>query len=122
MNAAVTLLSPLIITEHDPPAQAPLQAVKLAPAAGVAVRVTPVPPTYSAEHVPGQLMPPELLVTVPFPDTDTVNVYSDRNVAAAVFAASIVRAHVVAVPAQAEPQELKPLLPAVSITLVPLLN
>src|SRR5712691_11968846 len=118
MKAAVTLWSPLIVTEHDPPAQAPLQAVKLAPAAGVAVRVTTVPLLYCAEHVPGQLMPPELLVTVPFPDTDTVNMYRCRNVAAAVFAASIVRAHVAAVPAQAEPQELKPLVLAVSVTLL----
>ena len=74
MKAAVTLWSPLIVTEHDPPAQAPLQAVKLAPAAGVAVRVTAVPLMYCAEHVPGQLMPAGSLVTVPAPETETVSV------------------------------------------------
>jgi hypothetical protein len=73
MKAAVTLCSPLIVTEHDPPEQAPPHPVKLAPVAGVAVRVTAVPLLYCAEHVPGQLMPAGSLVTVPVPETETLS-------------------------------------------------
>jgi hypothetical protein len=47
--------------------------VKLAPVAGVAVRVTAVPLLYCAEHVPGQLMPAGSLVTVPVPETETLS-------------------------------------------------
>jgi hypothetical protein len=45
----------------------PLHPPNVEPAAGVAVKVTRVPPLNDAAHVPPQLMPAGLLVTVPFP-------------------------------------------------------
>lgn len=52
----------------------PLQPVKTEPAVGVAVSVTVVPLLMFALQVPGQLMPPTLLVTdpVPAPAVETV--------------------------------------------------
>ncbi|MBV9342150.1 MAG: hypothetical protein JO159_14855 [Acidobacteria bacterium] len=55
------------------PLQAPLKPEKLDPAAGEAVRLTLVPPLKLAEQLLGQLMPAGWLVTVPLPDTETVN-------------------------------------------------
>ena len=55
------------------PLQAPLKPEKLEPAAGEAVRLTLVPAVKFAEQVVGQLMPAGWLVTVPLPDTETVN-------------------------------------------------
>jgi len=57
------------------PVQSPPQPVNFvypAAVAGVAVSVTEVPLVYVALHVPGQLMPAGLLVTVPPPWGDTV--------------------------------------------------
>ena len=55
------------------PEQTPLlHPVKVIFEAGAAVRVTFVPTAYFATHVPGQLIPAGLLVTVPEPTTVTV--------------------------------------------------
>src|SRR5262245_66505469 len=57
-KVAVTDIAALIVTVQVPvPVQAPLQPVKVAPAAGVAVSVTAVPLLKAAEHVAPQLMP-----------------------------------------------------------------
>jgi hypothetical protein len=61
----------------------PLQEEPLHPendqlAAGLALKTTEVPPLYVAEQVPvplTQLIPPTLLVTVPWPESVTVRVY-----------------------------------------------
>lgn len=55
------------------PLQSPLNLVKLNPDDGVAVKVTAVPLLKLAAQVEGQLIPAGLLVTVPWPVTDTVN-------------------------------------------------
>ena len=69
VNVAVTDWSALIVTVHVPvPEQpAPLQPVKVEPAAGVAVSVTTVPSLNDAEQVAPQLIPAGELVTVPEP-------------------------------------------------------
>ena len=59
-----------------------------------------------AVHVPGQLIPVGLLVTVPVPDVETVNVSAALNAAATFSAAVIVTVHVV-VPEQAPLQPAK---------------
>jgi hypothetical protein len=53
----------------------PLHPPNVEPTAGVAVKVTRVPPLNDAEHVPPQLMPAGLLVTVPFPVPLLVTVF-----------------------------------------------
>jgi hypothetical protein len=70
--------------------------------AGLAVSVTLVPLEKLALHVPGQLIPPELLVTVPVPEAGdvTVNSYVWVKEALTVAAAVIVRVQA-AVPEQA---------------------
>jgi hypothetical protein len=55
------------------PVHAPLKPEKVDPAAAVADSVTPVPSLKFAAQVVGQLIPPGLLVTVPLPETETVN-------------------------------------------------
>lgn len=46
----------------------PVQLLKAAPEAGVAVNETDEPAIYDAEHVPGQLIPPgELVIEPPEP-------------------------------------------------------
>jgi len=60
-------------------AQSPLQAVKVAPPLGMAVRVTVVPDAKDALHVPGQLIPAGLLVTVPLPTTETEREKAETN-------------------------------------------
>jgi hypothetical protein len=68
VKVAVTALAAFMVTEHPAvPEQAPLQPVNAEPAAGVSVNVTTVPLMKFALHVPGQLMPAGLLVTVPVP-------------------------------------------------------
>jgi len=68
-NVAATVVEAASVTVHVPvPEQPPpLQAVKVDPAAGVAVSVTIVPFVNDAEHVAPQEMPAGLLVTVPLP-------------------------------------------------------
>src|SRR5262249_14821068 len=69
LNVAVTDCAALIVTvqvpvpEHPPP----LQPVNVEPAAGAAVRVTPVPLANEAEHVVPHEMPAGALVIVPLP-------------------------------------------------------
>ncbi len=55
------------------PVHAPLNPEKLYPAAGVAVKATVVPSVKLAEQVVGQSIPAGLLVTVPLPETETLN-------------------------------------------------
>ena len=50
--------------------QAPVQPLNDQPEAGVAFNVTWVREIYVCEHVPGQLMKPSVLVTVPLPATE----------------------------------------------------
>ena len=68
-NVAVTEVAAFSATVQVPvPEQPPpVQPAKVEPAAGVAVRVTAVPPANAAEHVAPQEMPAGLLVTVPVP-------------------------------------------------------
>src|SRR4051794_37681348 len=74
VKVATTFCAWFIVTLHGPaPLQAPLQLVKVNPAAGVAVSVTGVPAAKLSTQVPGQLMLPGLLTTVPLPLTPTVS-------------------------------------------------
>jgi len=58
---------------QEEPLQAPPKPVNWNPEAAVAVSVTVVPGPKLAVQVVGQLMPAGVLVTVPLPDTATVN-------------------------------------------------
>jgi hypothetical protein len=58
----------------------PLHPPNVEPTAGVAVNVTKVPLPNDAEHVPPQLMPAGLLVTVPFPVPPLVTVFTKPTV------------------------------------------
>ena len=75
-NVAVTDFAALIETTHVAavPVQAPLQPVKLEPAAAAAVSVTFVPSVKAAWQVAPQAMPAGLLVTVPEPAPARVTV------------------------------------------------
>src|SRR5438552_11066458 len=66
-NAAVTEVAAFIVTLQVPvPVQPPpLQPVQVAPAAGVAVRLTAVPVVKAVEQVAPQEIPAGVLVTVP---------------------------------------------------------
>jgi hypothetical protein len=68
-KVAVTVMLLLIGTVQEPvPVQpSPLQPAKTDPEAGIAVRMTVVPPENDREQVVPQLMPLGLLVTVPLP-------------------------------------------------------
>lgn len=68
LKVAVTAFAALMVTEQVPvPVQAPLQPVKVDPAAAVSVKVTTVPLLKLALQVLGQLIPLGLLLTVPLP-------------------------------------------------------
>src|SRR2546422_11377199 len=69
VNVAVTVVAALSVTVQVPVPEhpAPLQPLKVEPAAGAAVKVTAVPLAYVAEQVAPQEMPAGLLVTVPVP-------------------------------------------------------
>ena len=72
-NVAVMLCAAFIVTLQLPaPLQAPPQAEKVQPLAGVAVRLTFIPSPKSALHVDGQAMPVGPLATEPLPVTLTV--------------------------------------------------
>jgi hypothetical protein len=74
VNVADTDCGEFIVTVHPAlPLQAPPQPLKVQPLAGVAVKVTGVPPANPALHADGQLMPGGLLATVPLPVTLTVS-------------------------------------------------
>lgn len=66
-NDAVAVWFEVTVTVHGVVVHAPFQPTNVEPEFGVAVRVTCVPYVNVAEHVPGQEMPPTLLVTVPVP-------------------------------------------------------
>jgi hypothetical protein len=121
----VTDWAALIVTVQLLPAQAPVQPVKVEPAAALAVSVTLVPPPKLALHVPGQLMPAGVLVTVPepVPAVVTDNAKLTRlKVAVTDWAAFIVTVQL-PVPVQApplHPAKVEPVAAlAVSVTLVP---
>jgi len=106
----------------------PLQPEKVEPAAGVAVKITVVPPAYAAMHVAPQEMPAGLLVTVPIPEPVlfTVSVKAWRaKVAVTVVAAFRVTVQV-PVPEQPPPLQPEKVEPAagaaVKVTAVPLAN
>jgi phage tail protein X len=128
-NVAVTELAAFIVTVQAPvPVQAPLQPVKVAPAAGVAVSVTAVPAANDAEHVVPQLMPAGVLVTVPGPAPARLTVSAKdwrAKLAVTDVAAFIVTVHV-PVPEHPPPVQPVNVAPAdgvaVRVTAVPLVN
>jgi hypothetical protein len=69
VNVAVTVAAAVIDTVQVPvPEQPPPdQPVNVEPTAAWGVRTTLVPGAYNAEHVPGQVMPAGLEVTLPVP-------------------------------------------------------
>ena len=76
----VAVTNPVAVTLQAPtPEQASLQAAKVEPAAGEAVKPTIVPKAKLAAQEPGQLIPAGLLVTVPapLPESSTETVKSD---------------------------------------------
>jgi hypothetical protein len=127
-KVAVAELAAFIVTVHAPvPVHAPLQPVKVAPAAGVAVRVTAVPPLKDAEQVVPQLIPAGALVTVPEPAPARLTVSANdcrAKVAVTELAAFIVTVHApVPVHAPLQPVNVAPAAGvAVSVTAVPLLK
>jgi hypothetical protein len=127
-KVAVTARAALIVTEQLPvPVQAPLQPVKVEPAAGVAVKVTAVPVVNDAEHEAPQLMPAGLLVTVPLPAPALVTVSAKvgrANVAVTARAALIVTEQLpVPVQAPLQPVKVEPAVgAAVRVTAVPVVN
>src|SRR6185436_8235767 len=96
LKVAVTEVVALTVTAQVPvPEHAPLQPAKEEPAAGVAVRVIPVPGVTDCEQVAPQLIPAGLLLTapVPVPVLVTENVTGTRaNVAVTEVAALTVTA------------------------------
>src|SRR5262245_15021462 len=128
-KVAVTDIAALIVTVHVPvPVQAPLQPVKVAPAAGVAVSVTAVPLPKAAEQVLPQLMPAGALVTVPGPAPARVTVSAKDCPPkfAVIDAAALIVTVQVPVPEHPPPDQPVNVAPAagvaVSVTAVPLLK
>jgi hypothetical protein len=127
-KVAVTVVATAMVTAHVavPEQPPPLQAVKVEPAAGVAVSVTVLPLGKLPEHVAPQLIPAGELVTVPLPAPVMLKVRVTGcrpKVAVTVVAAVTVTAHVPV------PEQLPPLQPvkddpasglAVRVTVVPL--
>src|SRR5438046_1785759 len=127
-KVAVTVVAAETVTTHVPvPEQPPpLQPLKVAPTAGVAVSVTAVPLAKLAVHVTPQLIPTGALVTVPLPVPAllTVSAKLGRLKAAVTdVAAETVTVHA---PVPVHPPPLQPLKiepaagAAVSVTAVPL--
>src|SRR3984957_16340247 len=128
LKVTVTDFAALMVTEQAPvPVHAPLQPVKVDPAAALAVSVTTVPLLKLALQVVPQLIPVGLLVTVPVPVPAlvTLNLKTTAlNVAVTDFAALIVTLQVpVPVQAPLQPANVEPAaaLP-VSVTTGPLLK
>jgi len=128
VKVAVTVVAALKVTVQVPvPEQPPLQPVKIDPAAGAAVSVTPVPLAKLAAQVAPQVMPAGLLVTVPAPAPalETVSVKVGVKVAVTVVAAEIVTTHdpVPEHPPPFQPLKVEPAAGvAVSVTAVPLVK
>src|SRR5262245_50368600 len=128
-KVAVTDAAALMVTVQVPvPVQAPLQPVKVAPAAGVAVSVTAVPLLKAAEHVAPPLMPAGGLVLGPDPAPARLTVRAKDcapKVAVTELAALIVTVQV-PVPEHPPPDQPVNVPPAagaaVRVTTVPLLN
>jgi hypothetical protein len=128
VNVAVTerATSSATVQVAAEPVHAPLQPVKLEPAAATAVSVTDAPLTKLNWQVAPQLMPAGLLVTVPPPVPDLLTVRgigSNVNVAVADLAALIDTAQVLDEPVHAPLQALKldpAAAAAVSVTVAPL--
>jgi len=128
-NVAVTEVAAVIVVVHVPvPVQAPLQPVKVEPAAGVAVNVTADPLVNACEHVAPQEMPDGELVMLPLPVPDlvTLSVKDDcTNEAVTVVAALKVTVHVPVPlhPPPFQPENVEPAAGvAVKVTTVPLPN
>jgi len=128
VKVAVTPLATFSVTVQAPvPLHELPQPLKLAPLAGLAVRLTTVPVAKLPVHVPLlQLSPAGLLVTVPLPLTTTTRLVVPVDVLVVKVAVTLVAAFSVTVqlpvPLQAPPQPLK-LAPlaglAVRLTTVP---
>src|SRR4051794_13534242 len=108
LKLAWTLVSVKMVTEHvgTRPEQAPLQPVKLAPAPGVAVRVTTVPCWNFAEQLLPQLMkvlnsPLGVPATDPLPPRPSDNILTVVKVAVTFTAPLTVTVQVFCVPVQA---------------------
>jgi hypothetical protein len=95
-------------TWHVAPLHAPLKPEKLNPAAGVALRLTVVPGVKLDAHVVGQLIPAGVLVTVPVPETVTVNSAAAVNVAETDWLLESTSLHDGPVHAPPKPAKLKP--------------
>lgn len=75
LNVAVTASAAFMVTAQLPvPVHAPLQPPNVEPTPAVCARVTSVPLAKLAAHVPGQVTPAGVLVTVPLPDPAFVTV------------------------------------------------
>jgi|SRR5690242_1384315 hypothetical protein len=104
------------------PLQAPLKPEKLNPAAGAALRLTAVPGGKLAAQLEGQLIPAGVLVTVPLPESATVNWAAGTavNVAETVWLLESTILQDEPVHAPAKPAKLKPDAGAgVMVTVVP---
>src|SRR5438445_3340336 len=128
-NAAVTEVAAFIVTLQVPvPVQPPpLQPVKVAPAAGVAVRLTTVPVVKAVEQVAPQEIPAGALVTVPTPAPDLVTLSAKDDcmkVAVTEVAAFIVTLQVpVPVQPPLQPVKVEPAAgAAVKVTTVPVVK
>src|SRR5437870_1229512 len=111
-NAAVTEVAAFIVTLQVPvPVQPPpLQPVKVAPAAGVAVRLTTVPVVKAVEQVAPQEIPAGALVTVPTPAPDLVTLSGKEDDDCTKAAVTDVAAFIVTlqVPVPVQPPPLQP--------------
>lgn len=118
-NVAVTVFADVIETLHvgDVPLHAPPQPVKVAPAAGVAVRVTVAFCDSFAVHVAPapQAIPPPL--TVPLPLTVTVSVVAValEKLAVTALSAFIGIVHVATIPVQLAPFQPMNVEPAAGV-------
>jgi hypothetical protein len=94
LKLAVTSAAAVSVTVHDvDPEQLPPHPVKEYPEAGASARATCAPGAKFAEHVPGQLMPTGLLITVPPTGAVTDNAYPVLKLALTFSAAVMVTLH-----------------------------
>ena len=105
---AETPVVPTVKLQVPVPVHAPVQPPNTKPPPAVAVKITFVPVLMLALHVPGQLMPPTLLVTDPLPVPAKVTVTGNEEgmkFALTACAAFIVTAQV---PVPLQPPPLQP--------------